>query len=243
MDAEQHWQAFQEAALVFLPAPLTESQMALFKALYGLVTEANRTVNLTRITELADFYVRHLLDSLSMALALKTLPKTFTLIDVGSGAGFPALPLAILFPEASIAAVEATQKKARFIESAVQALSLPNVTVLATRSETLAHQPAYREQFDTVVARAVAPLNVLMELCLPFAKPGGRFIAMKTQEALAHELVTAKRSIGVLGGCFEETIPILHPLLPNRVLCVIGKKSPSPMQYPRAAGLPAKKPL
>lgn len=243
MDAEQHWHAFQKEASVFLPAPLTQQQMAQYQTLYEMVVTANQTMNLTRITALADFWVRHLLDSLSLAPLLKALPKAFTLIDIGSGAGFPVLPLAIAFPEAQWVAVEATQKKARFIETVSQALSLPYVCVLAERSEVLAHQPAYRGQFDIVVARAVAPLNVLAELCLPFAKPKGRFVAMKTQDALEQELASAKQALGVLGGRLKETIPVLHPLLPNRVLCVIAKERPTPKQYPRTAGLPAKKPL
>lgn len=240
MESMAYWQVLEDTAPLYIPEGLSLHQMEQFKALYKLVTQANATMNLTRITDLPDFIARHLLDSLTVAPLLK---PGMSVMDVGSGAGFPALPLAIIFPGCPITAVESVQKKARFIEEAAKALQLSNVTVVAQRSEDLGQSPQYREQFDVVVARAVAGLNILAELCLPCVKLGGRMIAMKTTDTLNKELPEAKQAIVLLGGRLGEIKEFSTELLPNRAIICVDKMKPTPSQYPRKAGLPAKKPL
>ena len=190
-EPRNYWQHFRESAAATLSISLSDFQMQQFESLYQLVTETNKTMNLTRITSLEDFCTRHLLDSLTLVPLLSKLGPQFSLVDIGSGAGFPALPLAIVFPDAMITAVESVLKKARFIEQSAESLGLNNVKVLAERSEILAHLPTSREQFDIATARAVSPLNVLAELCLPYVKPGGQMLAMKTASALDSELSAA----------------------------------------------------
>jgi 16S rRNA (guanine527-N7)-methyltransferase len=175
---------------------------------------------------------------------LQTVLASSRVVDIGSGAGFPILVLAIMFPHLSMVAVEATQKKARFITETASSLGLSQVTVYADRSETLAHRVDCREQFDLALARAVAPLQVLAELCLPWVKPGGQFLAMKTQHAAASEIIEAKHAIRLLGG----GEPMVHEVLslaelPHRVVVVIPKHSSTPIVYPRRPGIPAKHPL
>ncbi len=243
MELTSYWQVLQESASTFLDISLDAHQMQQFQTLYNLLIQENKTINLTRITTLADFGTLHLLDSLTLVPFLKALPSSFMLMDIGSGAGFPALPLAIVFPPARIIAVESAQKKARFITQAAEALELAGVSVLAERSETLAHEPKYREQCDVVTARAVASLNVLVELCLPFLKTGGTFYAMKTHTSLETEIPLAQHAIHEMGGKVSKIEPITLPELKNHALAVIQKVKSTPAKYPRQPGIPAKRPL
>ncbi len=226
-----------------LGASLTIEALSQFQQLYQLLSEANQSVNLTRITTLEDFCTRHLLDSLTVAPELKALPETFSLIDIGSGAGFPALPLAIVFPKARIVAVESVQKKARFIKEASLTLGLSHVEVISERSEILAHQTAYRDQFDIATARAVSALAILAELCLPFVRNNGRLLAMKTLQSLEKEQPEAQVAIQTLGGKIDRILDVSTQDLPNRALVIIQKLKASPKEYPRKPGIPEKKPL
>lgn len=243
MEVHEIWQGFATTASSALGLTLDDEQRERLEHLYALLVEANKTMNLTRITALEDFCSRHLLDSLTLAPFLRDLPADFTLMDVGSGAGFPALPLAIVFPQARITAVESVQKKASFIEQAAKALELGYLTVRADRAETLGQNPAFREQFDVVTARAVSALNVLSELCLPLVKRQGRFLAMKTQSAIETELSEARKAIATLGGRYQRTENLSLSGLPNRALVIIEKVEATPAAYPRHPGMPEKKPL
>lgn len=243
MDYRDDWQVFQEAAALHFAIAFDEGRLQQFQMLYKLLIEANRITNLTRITALDDFCTRHLLDSLTLSRILNRLPPDFNLMDLGSGAGFPALPLAIAYPEARITALESVQKKARFIEQAIDALELANIRVLAGRAETLSHDRRYREQFDIVTARAVSSLNTLVELCLPFARIEGQLLAMKTLASLDAEQQAARNAMELLGGEFERVEDVSLPLLPNRGIAVILKTRTTPARYPRNSGIPAKKPL
>lgn len=245
MESQQHhyWPVFQAAASNFLGLSLSADQLNHLQRLYVLLIEANEKMNLTRITSLEDFCTRHLLDAFTLVPTLRALKQPFSFTDIGSGAGFPLLPLAIIFPEANMVAVESVQKKAQFIQETARALNLTHVKVLAERSEALGHTVQYREQFDIVTARAVAPLNVLVELCMPFVKRNGQFIAMKTQDAVEQELPQAKNAIKTLGGAVQQIEDVSLPDLPNRRLIRIQKMQSSPLQYPRKPGLPSKKPL
>jgi len=239
MESHNEWQDFSEA-LGGLGYP-DEKKFKQFQQLYPIVIEANRSINLTRITDLTDFCSQHLLDSLTLS---RFLPKPeFSLIDIGSGAGFPAIPLAIIYPQAQIVAVESIQKKAKFITETAQYLNLENLSVQAERSEVIAHQARYREQFDFVTARAVSALNVLCELCLPFVKLNGRFLAMKTLSASEAEIPQAEAAIKELGGKLIECADVSAPRLPNRCIIVIEKVTLTPSKYPRKPGTPEKNPL
>jgi 16S rRNA (guanine527-N7)-methyltransferase len=222
-----------------LGVSVTDLQQTQFEQFYQQLVETNRSVNLTRITALEDFLYRHLLDSLAIA---PLIPQQATLADIGSGAGFPAIPLAIARPDLTITAVESIGKKSQFIRTIQESLGLANLTVLTERSETLGHQPSTREQFDCVTARAVATLPVLLELCLPLVKTGGTFLAMKGLSYEA-ELAAAGPALKTLGGKLKEVKSFPHPTLEGSRLLVIEKIRPTPKQYPRSAGLAAKKPI
>jgi 16S rRNA (guanine(527)-N(7))-methyltransferase RsmG len=232
------------------PAPLTqefpddallEALWGQFSQLYDRVVTANQTTNLTRITEPEAFAYRHLLDSL---LPTPWIPSGSRVADIGSGAGFPALPLALARPDIQLTAIESVGKKARFIQETAQAMGLGSrLSVLAERCESLAHQPAHREQYDVVTARAVAALPTLLEWCLPLVKPGGVFLALKGP-GIAEELAASQYALEVLQGevtqiVKTEGLPQLH----GSVLVVIQKTGKTPKQYPRGQGKPSKNPL
>ncbi len=237
------WQAFHEALVHSLHVTLTAQQLQRYRTLYECLSEANKTVNLTRITTLEVFITRHLLDSLSIVPFCQDLPSGSRLLDLGSGAGFPAVPLAILLPDLQITAMEATRKKADFIQSMQETLALPNVHVRWGRSETEAHLPAFREQFQRVTARAVSELRVLVELCLPFLQPNGLFLAMKTATSLAHELEQARPALSQMGGELEHVEVVPFASLEHHRVVVIRKTASTPARYPRSPGTPQKRPL
>lgn len=222
-----------------LGVPITDPQQARFEQFYQQLVETNRSVNLTRITALEDFLYRHLLDSLTLA---PLIPQQASLADIGSGAGFPAIPLAIVRPDVAITAVESVGKKSQFIQAVKEALGLTNLSILNDRSETLGHQPSNREQFDCITARAVAALPVLLELCLPLVKTGGLFLAMKGLSYEA-ELAASGPALKTLGGKLQEVKTFSHPKLEGSRLLIIEKIRPTPKQYPRSAGLATKKPI
>ena len=167
-----------------------------------------------------------------------------SVLDVGAGAGFPGLPLAIARPDWRVTLLEATGKKVRFIEAAIADLALPNATAVAGRAEDLAHQPAYRGKYDVVTARAVAALPTLLEYCCPFARVGATLVFPKKGE-LAAELAAGARAAAILGAELLPPIPVppLADLTDDRVLIAARQRRPCPPQYPRAAGAPAKRPL
>jgi 16S rRNA (guanine527-N7)-methyltransferase len=226
---------------------LSPNQCSQFAAFMGLLIDWNERINLTSITEPREIQIRHFLDSLTVVDALapgvRAGEQPATLLDVGAGAGFPGIPLAIVLPRVAVALLEATQKKCRFLEYVVHDLGLPNVDVHCGRAEELGHRDDLREAFDVVVARAVAPLATLAELCLPFARVGGRFIAQKTR-GIDAEIRAAQRAIPLLGGQMVRPIDIVLPIADEpRLLVVIEKVRPTPAPYPRRPGVPAKSPL
>ncbi len=221
-----------------LGIPLPSSAIDLFTEFYNQLLAYNQKVNLTRITEPSDFLYRHLLDSLVIS---PFIPEGTTVADVGSGAGFPALPLALTRPDLHITAIESIGKKCAFIEQIQQHFKL-NVTVLHARSEDLSHQPQYREQFDGVTARAVAALPTLLEVATPLLKPEGQFIAIKGP-SYPEELQQAQRAIQVLNLELLDTILFSQEPLQRTVLLLFEKNSSTPSKYPRPAGMASKKPL
>ncbi len=200
----------------------------------------NTRVNLTAITDEREIVTRHFLDSLRCALSWGEHPSC--LIDVGSGAGFPALPLKILAPALHVTLVESVGKKAAFLRHIIATLDLRNVTVVTARAEVVGRDPRHREQYDVVTARAVAELAILAEYCLPFCAIGGRVLAPKGSD-VDDEVARARVAIARLGGQLLNVEPVDIPGVEPRTLVVIAKIAPTPAAYPRAVGVPVKRPL
>lgn len=224
---------------------LSPEQLEQFDIYYQELVDWNRRINLTSITGYEEVQVGHFLDSLTVALALKPLSvgESFGVIDVGTGAGLPGIPLKILWPGIRLVLLEATAKKAKFLHHLSNQLGLENVEVVVGRAEGVAHDANYREKFELVLSRAVAPLPTLAELTLPFCAVGGRFIAQKKGD-IDTELKGASRTITVLGGSLREIREIsLSEFSDKRCLVVVDKIKPTPQEYPRRPGMPAKRPL
>jgi 16S rRNA (guanine527-N7)-methyltransferase len=224
---------------------LDAEQIAAFGRYRELLVEWNARINLTAITEPGAIVTRHFLDSLSVALAVpEDLRKGETrAIDVGSGAGFPGLALAIAFPAWRVTVLEATGKKVKFLEHVASALRLRNARPLAGRAEVLAHDKEERGRYDLVMARALAPLPTLLEYCQPFARAGGLSIAQKKGE-LTQELAVGRAAAALLGGHMEDPLPVTAPGLEDgRCLVIVRQERLSLPLYPRAAGAPTRHPL
>jgi len=224
---------------------LNPGQLDQFQIFYQELLDWNRRMNLTAITSYEEVQIKHFLDSLTVTLAWQQ-PITnadFRLIDVGTGAGIPGIPLKILSPNIKLVLLEATAKKAAFLRHITHKLGLDSVEIVVGRAEEIAHLTKYREQFDMVLSRGVAPLPTLVELTLPFCAIGGSFIAQK-KGAIGTEISQAARAISLLGGNLKEVRRVdLEEFTDERRLVIINKVSPTPGRYPRRPGLPAKRPL
>ncbi len=223
---------------------LNGEQVGRFKAYYDELVSWNESVNLTAVTDREEVQTRHFLDSLAVASALPTnvLDGADKLLDVGSGAGFPGLPLKIAYPRIDLTLLEATAKKTAFLHDVVDKLGLEGVTVVTGRAEEEAHRQEMREQFGAVVSRAVARLDVLAELCLPFCKVGGVTIAQKGPQ-VEQELDQARNAIETLGGLFDDRDMLVAAPVGAGTLVTIEKSRPTPANYPRRPGIPSKRPL
>jgi len=224
---------------------LTSPQLEKFQIYYQELVDWNRRINLTAITEYEEVQMKHFLDSLTVAPITSQLKKQgdFNLIDVGTGAGLPGIPLKIILPEIKLVLLEATAKKARFLQHIKSKLGLDDVEVVVGRAEVIAHEAQYREKFDLVLSRAVASLPALVELTLPFGVIGGKFVAQKKGN-VDLEVRRAARAIKLLGGNLQKVEEVgLEEFTDERWLIVIDKILPTPQQYPRRSGMPVKKPL
>lgn len=202
----------------------------------------NQRFNLTAIRDVEGIRTKHFLDSFSCVLAWKANPPTH-LIDIGTGAGFPGIPLKILYPSMKLTLVESVGKKAAFCQHIVETLKLDGVEVLNTRAETVGQNAKHREQYDWAVARAVANLNVLTEYLLPLVKVGGTMLAQKGESGPA-EAQSAEKAMELLGGKLRQLIPLNLPgVVEDRYLVLVEKLHATPPTYPRKAGHPAKEPL
>ncbi|TCL76325.1 16S rRNA m(7)G-527 methyltransferase [Hydrogenispora ethanolica] len=207
-----------------------------------LVIHTNEQLNLTAITSLEEGYVKHLYDSLAI-IGLPEFARADTLIDIGSGAGFPSIPLAICFPGKRFTSLDSTQKKINFQAQAAELLGLQNFTTCWGRAEELAHSPAYRESFDLATARAVAQVNILLELALPFVKTGSAAVFYKGKDYLS-ELESLQKPLAVLHAGLDRAISYHLPdNLGERAFVVFQKQQPTASAYPRKPGVPQKKPL
>lgn len=220
---------------------MTDQQAGQFAVYHQMLVAANARMNLTRVPEAArEAADRNYLDC--VAPLAHGFPEAENAIDVGSGAGFPGIPLSIMLPEVRFTLLDALQKRVEFLQSVIDALGL-NAEAVHLRSEDAARRPELREGFDLAVARAVAPMNVLCEFLLPFVKPGGRMLAMKGP-GLDDELRNADNALKLLGGRLERVIdlPIPGRDWEHRAAWIV-KTAPTPEKYPRRAGMPEKRPL
>jgi len=232
---------------------LRRASLDLFARYMELLLRFNRRFNLTAATEPEEIAVKHFLDSLTCLPALGLSPAGSpeskagsaqrTLIDVGSGAGFPGIPIAIACPRMRVTLLDSATKKCQFTEMVAGELGLENVSIVSARAETFAHDEGARENFDIAVSRAVASLPVLTEYCLPFLRIGGMFLAMKGPKG-ASEIEQARRAFEALGGRFDSARGFSLPHgAGERVLVSVRKAAPTPPKYPRRTGVPAKRPL
>lgn len=221
---------------------LTEKQISQFLVYYEMLTEWNQSVNLTAITEYQDVMKKHFIDSLSLVKVYDVKSRS-SVIDVGTGAGFPGLALKIAFPEMELTLLDSLNKRIHFLNAVIERLKLFGIKTLHGRAEDYARQDTYREQFDMCVSRAVANLSTLSEYCLPFVKKDGLFISYKS-EKIGEEWKAAEKAISLLGGRVKEQLEFMLPGSDIfRNLFVIEKISDTPKRFPRKAGMPSKEPL
>ena len=237
MNEQQFIEALKEKGIV-----LTDTQIAQFKKYFELLVEWNEKMNLTAITDLEGVYLKHFYDSISASFYFD-FTKVTTVCDVGAGAGFPSIPIKICFPHLHVTIVDSLNKRITFLNHLSEQLKLENVNFVHARAEEFGQNAKYREQFDVVTARAVARLSVLSELCVPLAKNGGYFVALKAA-AGPDELKDAKKAIATLGVELKEEFAFLLPVEESeRTLYVFDKVKNTPKKYPRKPGVPNKTPI
>ena len=221
---------------------LTSDQISAFNRYYELLVKWNEKINLTAITEPREVAIKHIVDSLS-CYQKELFTGQVSLIDVGTGAGFPGLPLKIFYPELKLTLLDSLNKRVKFLQLVVDELGLKDVEVIHARSEEAARNKKYREKFDLVTARAVARLPIICEYCLPFVKQGGTFIALKGRQ-YEEEIQEAQKAFSVLGGKLVKSMPVKLPELEDkRAVVYIKKEKATPKVYPRKAGTPERNPI
>lgn len=222
---------------------ISQGQLEQFDQYLKLLQEWNDKVNLTAITEAEEVYLKHFYDSITLAKHVDLTSQAFSLCDVGSGAGFPSIPLKIMFPNLQVTIVDSLRKRIDFLQVLVDSLDLEGVELYHDRAETFGQNKKFRAQFDYTTARAVARMSVLAELCMPLNKLQGTFVAMKAANAEA-ELEDAKGAIATLGGKLRDDIAFELPEdAGERHIILIDKKKETPNKYPRKPGKPNKNPL
>lgn len=219
---------------------LTEKQLEQFRIYYDMLVEKNKVMNLTGITEWEEVLEKHFLDSISLIRAVD-LKQTLTVMDMGTGAGFPGIPLKIAFPNLKVTLADSLNKRVLFLQEVIDALKLEDIEAIHGRAEDLARDIKYREKYDLSVSRAVANLSTLSEYCLPFVKIGGQFISYKSGE-IEEEVSTSKSAVFLLGGKMKDTVKF-ELGESGRSFIIIDKVNGTPKTYPRKAGTPSKKPL
>lgn len=229
-----------EKGLKDLQIELSDEQVQQFLTYYEKLVETNKVMNLTAITEFEEVVEKHFLDSLSL-VKVCDLSNKIRILDIGTGAGFPGIPLKIAFPELEIVLADSLNKRINFLQDVIEELDLKKITAVHARAEELARNKEYREGFDLCVSRAVANLSTLSEYCMPYVKIGGNFISYKSGE-IDEEVLNAKHAIFLLGGKTKEVFKFdLYEQ--KRSFVIIEKTKGTPKAYPRKAGTPSKQPL
>lgn len=231
-----------ESKLNELGITLTDQQKQQFVKFYELLVEWNKVMNLTGITECEEVNEKHFVDSLSIVKAID-ISKVETIIDVGTGAGFPGIPLKIAFPHLKVVLLDSLNKRIKFLDTVIDELGLVDIKTIHGRAEDFAKQSDYREQFDLCVSRAVANLATLSEYCIPYVKKGGLFVPYKSGE-IEEEIDQSKKAVHVLGGKIEDVVKFRLPGTEiGRSFVIIRKLQNTARKYPRKAGLPSKEPI
>lgn len=219
---------------------LTDAQLNAFETYYDMLIDRNKVMNLTAITEFDEVMDKHFLDSVYLFRSIE-LKADYKLIDIGTGAGFPGIPLKIVFPELKITLLDSLNKRVGFLNDVIDELNLNDIEAIHGRAEDIARDKAYRASYDIAVSRAVANLSTLSEYCLPFVKIGGKFVSYKSGDC-ADEVDNAKAAIHLLGGKINKIDEFSYSNN-SRSFIVIDKVMNTSNKYPRKAGLPSKKPL
>lgn len=233
---------FLKEKLVEIGLTLTEDQIVALDRYYEMLVEKNKVMNLTAITEYEDVVIKHFVDSLAIVHAMD-LSQVQTVLDIGTGAGFPGMVLKIAYPHLQITLLDSLNKRIGFLKEVAEELHLTEIQFLHGRAEDYAQNKNYREQYDLVVSRAVANLSTLSEYCIPYVRNGKCFISYKSGES-EEEINEAKHAIGILGGKIRKVVPCVLPGTDiSRAFVVIEKVKPTGSKYPRKAGLPSKDPI
>lgn len=234
-----------EKGLNELDIELTDVQKNQFISFYEMLVEKNKVMNLTAITEFEEVIVKHFLDSLALVkvISKEMLSTDIRIIDIGTGAGFPGIPLKIAFPNIKITLLDSLNKRINFLKEVSEELKLENIEFIHGRSEDFGRNPQFREKYSLCVSRAVANLATLSEFCIPFVEVGGSFVSYKAGDC-GEEVKESAKAVDKMGGKVEKTIEYTVPTSDlNRVLLKIKKEKATPKAYPRKAGTPSKEPL
>ena len=221
---------------------LSDQQKVQFERYFELLVEWNEKINLTAITEKEEVYLKHFYDSIAPITQGLIENQPIKLLDIGAGAGFPSLPMKILYPHLDVTIIDSLNKRINFLNLLAQELGLENVHFYHGRAEDFAHDKNFRAQFDIVTARAVARMQVLSELTIPYLKVGGKLLALKASNA-PEELTEAKNALNLLFSKVEDNLSYTLPNGDPRYMTIVEKKKETPNKYPRKAGMPNKRPL
>ena len=231
-----------ERKLNELGVELTDNMKRQFDIYYEMLTEWNKVMNLTGITEYEEVNEKHFIDSLSIVKVID-MSKIDKIIDIGTGAGFPGMPLKIAFPHLKVTLLDSLNKRIKFLDAVIDELKLEEIKTIHGRAEDYARKEQYRENYDLCVSRAVSNLSTLSEYCLPYVKKEGVFISYKSGD-IEEELLKSKKAIQILGGRVEDVVKFSLPETDiHRSFVKIRKTSATKNKYPRKAGIPAKEPL
>ena len=222
--------------------PLSDQQKKQFERYFELLVEWNEKINLTAITDKDEVYLKHFYDSIAPILQGLIPNETIKLLDIGAGAGFPSLPMKILYPQLDVTIIDSLNKRINFLQLLAQELDLDDVHFYHGRAEDFAQDKKFRAQYDFVTARAVARMQVLSELTIPYLKVGGKLLALKASNA-PEELLEAKNALNLLFSKVEDNLSYALPNGDPRYITVVEKKKETPNKYPRKAGMPNKRPL
>ncbi len=233
---------FLQDKLEMLSVEVDRKKIDQFNQFYDLIVEWNNVMNLTAITDYKDVVEKHFLDSLSIERILK-LDDLKTVMDVGTGAGFPGMPLKIIYPELKITLLDSLSKRVKFLNEVIRQLELKNIDAIHGRAEDIGKNENYREKYDLCVSRAVANLATLSEYCMPFVRVGGVFVSYKSGD-IDEEVLKSKKAISLFGGKIDEVVKFQLPGTDiNRAFVKIKKIKGTPKKYPRKSGIPSKEPL